>query len=744
MLLYIKKTLKIKSVKFVTGVNLKSDIDAVHDEDYKYSFANHEKHDHKESNSPEHEKQKKHSLSSLFSFRKDKESAHNTVSTFSASFDNDLGNSTTLEASVTSPPIKHRRASSLFRLFHKKSIDQIDAQVENIETSKSEHDKDNILHSTSNASAKQSSKSKEENHLLQHDINHGDQPKKNVKQKVSKSLSITVNSKRKLSRSQSQEKKEEKKKEIFGDEKSDFPSVTDTFSNNLSLVSVKQNSNNEVADEVSEVPDALKSTLSVPEYNQEFGSQESVYDSETGIKKYSKNKERIKNRKAAKKEALDRTKSLPIDAGNIQIDFTNALQVGKAIESVEKLDNSNIEASLTTPGSTRKKHKARRANTEFITNIPEICLQPSTPQMVRDDGVVLRRNNRRNNRLNRPKTLLSGVDSDMIFLEGSKDKGSGVVNENLSFAEIKKKLLEGLPDNINTNITPEKVPQNERQKIKRTKSTKRYKTITEGIAPRDLELAKQAAAAAQQGESKRESLNKDTFEQITAALMSNTDKRKSFLVEDHPSNFKSNEDLRASYTNLSNPNINDGLNKPTMLKRTKSMTTINISLDMDEDTKEQIKPLSEVKNRFLQAMEHTKQKHLAKKTPIDLNPRVNSRKERPHTISGLDDWTMDKLQNEIKNETEKEKYEKTVLEKNNQKQIESDKNIINKSTNNVGEEPAQKREKKRYTRLDSKKLFEDLFDDLESIMNEGELILFCRFIFPLTFLQKYLLLVSTH
>ena len=77
------------------------------------------------------------------------------------------------------------------------------------------------------------------------------------------------------------------------------------------------------------------------------------------------------------------------------------------------------------------------------------------------------------------------------------------------------------------------VSQKERQKIKRTKSTKRYKTITEGIAPRDLELARQAIQAAEKdqdggdgsggsdcGGTSRNTIDSDTLAQITAALTS--------------------------------------------------------------------------------------------------------------------------------------------------------------------------------------------------------------------------------
>ena len=106
--------------------------------------------------------------------------------------------------------------------------------------------------------------------------------------------------------------------------------------------------------------------------------------------------------------------------------------------------------------------------------------------------------------------------------------------------------------------------QKDRKKIKRTKSTKRYKTITEGIAPRDLEIARQAIEAAAQQDTinnaltssggggggssdddatTRNVIDQDQLAQITAALTSSQgDKRKSFIVESRPaSRYHSNE-----------------------------------------------------------------------------------------------------------------------------------------------------------------------------------------------------------
>ena len=90
-----------------------------------------------------------------------------------------------------------------------------------------------------------------------------------------------------------------------------------------------------------------------------------------------------------------------------------------------------------------------------------------------------------------------------------------------------------------------------------------------------------------------------------------------------------------------------------MLQRTKSMTTLHLDTKTEVDPDEpEIKPLSELKNRFLQAMEDTKQKHLQHKkaSPVEVRRRGRrNRKDRPHTICGIDAFTMDQLQDDISN-----------------------------------------------------------------------------------------------
>ena len=90
-----------------------------------------------------------------------------------------------------------------------------------------------------------------------------------------------------------------------------------------------------------------------------------------------------------------------------------------------------------------------------------------------------------------------------------------------------------------------------------------------------------------------------------------------------------------------------------MLQRTKSMTTLHLDTKTEVDPDEpEIKPLSELKNRFLQAMEDTKHKHLQHKkasaSPVEVRRRGRrDRKDRPHTICGIDALTMDQLQGDI-------------------------------------------------------------------------------------------------
>lgn len=487
------------------------------------------------------------------------------------------------------------------------------------------------------------------------------------------------------------------------------------------------NTDGELPSELVATEKTLKNTplssLTVPGVN-DMGSTDSLYDSDIGSKNRSRNKERIRNRKAARKEALERHKSLPAGFGDVEIDFSKANGV------VEKPENENnnqaIAPNTTQAPKVRKKHKARRANTEFIMNVPLIDQEGSSMQS-RDDGIVMRRNNKRNQRrADRPRTLTAGIDPDLIFnqredIDVGEEKKSGVVNENLSFAEVKKKLLEGLTDD---KKVPEKVSGKERQKIRRTKSTKRYKTITEGIAPRDLELAKQAMEAQHGENGTKNTIDKDTLEQITAALTSTNDKRKSFIVESRPaSRYQSLENLHKSDENLNTKTDTAAvIPRPRALQRTKSMTTMHLQLDQDEDEDEiEIKPLSELKNRFLQAMEDTKQKHLNKKTPIEIKRRnkARSRKDRPHTICGLDDITMEQLKNEI-GDTPENTFKKNQEEKQQVETKEKEETEINVAK-------PQKREKKKYQRATSQKLFDDLFDDIDDILDNGKLFTISTF-----------------
>ena len=127
-------------------------------------------------------------------------------------------------------------------------------------------------------------------------------------------------------------------------------------------------------------------------------------------------------------------------------------------------NNKNSPSVTDATPRTRKKHRARRANTEFLGNVPLIAVQQASPMMSKDDDVVNRRAGGRRSRNNRAKTLTNGIDSADIFGPGGAAGQSngdvsgagddGVVNENMSFAEIKKKLLEGLTDD---KKIPEKV-----------------------------------------------------------------------------------------------------------------------------------------------------------------------------------------------------------------------------------------------------------------------------------------------
>uniref|UniRef100_A0A7M5UZ27 Uncharacterized protein n=1 Tax=Clytia hemisphaerica TaxID=252671 RepID=A0A7M5UZ27_9CNID len=476
-------------------------------------------------------------------------------------------------------------------------------------------------------------------------------------------------------------------------------------------------------------------SLSIPGANLN-GSSESLYSDndygEPSTRRSSRNKERIRNRKLAKKEAAERHKSLPAGLEELQIDLEKGLAV--------PVSNNNTITGKESPSvtdatpRTRKKHRARRSNTEFLGNVPLISVEQASPLISKDDATVNRRNNRRNRR-DRPKTLMNGLDSD-VFNQGDENGGNEVVNENLSFSDIKKKLLEGLTDD---KKIPEKVSSKERQKIKRTKSTKRYKTITEGIAPRDLELARQAIEAEKsktdENGTSRNTIDKSTLDQITAALTSTGDKRKSFIVESRPaSRYQSNEDLRISDDEDDKKSKDDSVIKPPatsrrMLQRTKSMTTLHLDTKAEVDADEpEIKPLSELKNRFLQAMEDTQQKHVNyKQSPVEVRRRARrDRKDRPHTICGIDQLTMGQLNDDKKEQEEKDNHrmEQIKNEINEVKQREeadrqARKEALTRPRRGSLEEKPKKREKKKYTRAQSEKIFNDIDDDLEDLLADG-------------------------
>ena len=214
------------------------------------------------------------------------------------------------------------------------------------------------------------------------------------------------------------------------------------------------------------------STLSVPslaskglnESSESLYSENGVDSEEPSTRRMSRNKERIRNRKLAKREAAERHKSLPAGIGEFEIDMENGIAVPVTSASLENglspaTTNTNSSSINGSPASvtdatprTRKKHRARRSNTEFLGNVPLISVQAATPMMSKDDDVVNRRAAGRRNRRDRSKTLTNGIDSaEMFGGDGNNENNNnnndeGVVNENMSFAEIKKKLLEGLTD----------------------------------------------------------------------------------------------------------------------------------------------------------------------------------------------------------------------------------------------------------------------------------------------------------
>lgn len=500
--------------------------------------------------------------------------------------------------------------------------------------------------------------------------------------------------------------------------------------NDISLVEKSSTMNESDIKNISVCSSIADDSVFLSPNRDDCGSSESLYASDASTKGFSSNKERIKNRKAARLEAAERRKQLeldnigeismtiPDDADSMEIDVLNGKT--SSDDSPKDVSGTNKPSPPEVKPKKRKKHKAQRSNTEFI-NLPRPeSEEVQSPVKSQDDGIVMKRNNKRGNqRRDRPRTLTAGIDPDMISSArqmAADDSGaaSGVVNENMSFAEIKKKLLEGTKKEEKPE-KPEKANSKKREKIKRTKSTKRYKTITEGIAPRDLALAAQQAKEASQ--QSRNVIDKETLEQITASLSLASDKRKSFRVESRPgSRHQSTEDLRNSDGDVE---MSPQPEKPT-LQRTKSMTTLHMNIDLnkdkDEDDEEsEIKPLSELKNRFLQAMEESNQKHKEKKIVVDIAEikRKNQRGDRanrPYTICGLDDWSMDKLMDDIGQtpDSDLQKENKENLRRSRNESFSSN-NIINGSQNQISDEKSK-----------SNGLAQDIIDHLEDL--DGKII----------------------
>ena len=245
----------------------------------------------------------------------------------------------------------------------------------------------------------------------------------------------------------------------------------------------------------------------------------------------------------------------------------------------------------------------------------------------------------------RPKTLTQGIDPSLLLNDIRSKEEAVVIEETLSITQIKQRLLQS--EAVSGSRTP-KTPDIQRKNKRR--SGKRYKTITEGIAPGMLEKAQQFT----HGDNQPHLLGLEHMNKLNLALSASTEnlKRRSFIVSEVNSRIGSKgQSLSTSVEDLS---MKDDLDeKPAAdsvveesIKRLKKLPMV---FDSDDD-EEQGPSVSSLKQKFMQAVEDS---YKATKGKVLMRKKRGS-KDRPFTISGLDDLTMRKIQIDI---NERHEYE---------------------------------------------------------------------------------------
>ena len=330
-------------------------------------------------------------------------------------------------------------------------------------------------------------------------------------------------------------------------------------------------------------------------------------------------KEKIKQKKFDKQLRKERTMSLPI---GVEVVIT---------PPVEKKPDLNTEINGTRSPLLRTKPPI----------IPKIQRSQEA-----DDVSNYQKKNRRPLR-SRPKTLTQGIDPSLLVSDIKAKEEAVVVEERLSISQLKQRLMQS-ESGSRTPRTPDVQRKNKRR------SGKRYKTITEGIAPGLLEAAHQLAA----NEQDPNRLGVDHMNKLNMALSASTEnlKRRSFIVSEVNSRIGSvGASLATSMEDLSmkeNGQDGDKTGGSLVEESIKKLKKLPMVVDSDED--DPMPSVSSLKQKFLQAVEDS---YKPVKNKLSRRSKGKQR-DRPFTISGLDDVTMLQLRLSIDERNERDREEK--------------------------------------------------------------------------------------
>lgn len=274
---------------------------------------------------------------------------------------------------------------------------------------------------------------------------------------------------------------------------------------------------------------------------------------------------------------------------------------------------------------------------------------PMMPRIKRSqeaDDISKMQSKRRHPLRSRPKTLTQGIDPSLLVSDMKAKEEAVVVEERLSISQLKQRLMQS-DSGSKTPRTPDV-----KEKKNKRRSGKRYKTITEGIAPSLLEAAQQFAS----GEKNPNLLGVEQMNRLNQALSASTEnlKRRSFVVSEVNSRIESlGTSMTTSMEDVSmRGNAFNGEGRGSVVEESiKKLKKLPMVFDSDED--DPMPSVSSLKQKFLQAVEDS---YKPVRSKISRRSKGKQR-ERPFTISGIDDITMRQLQLSIDERHEQERTE---------------------------------------------------------------------------------------